>query len=139
MTVGLLAAASRRRLLGAAALLGTGPRTAGAAAAADEMLLAASAAFCALERRMRDLIEGPGCVADEGARELLLRPLRDQQAPYLDLLCRQHARSLADHRARAAAFALWDDGELNDLADSNGFPADRLLAAMVRDLTGTAG
>lgn len=137
MTKVLLVAASRRRLLGATGLLGAGARTVGAAADPDVGLLTAAAAFCVLERRMRELIEGPNSVLDDNARELLLKPLRDQQASYVDLLCRQHARSLAGHRARAAAFALWDDGELNDLANANGFPADRLLAAMVRDLTRT--
>ena len=133
-----MGAPSRRHLLGAA-LVGTGPRRAGASVAVDEVLLAASAAFCILERGMQDLIEGSGRVADEDARELLLKPLRDQQALHLDLLCQQHARSPAGHRARATAFALWDNGELNDLANTNGFPADRLLAAIVRDLTGKAG
>lgn len=137
MTEVLLVAASRRRLLGATALLGAGACTVGAAADPDVGLLTVAAAFCVLERRMRELIEGPNSVLDDNARELLLEPLRDQQASYVDLLCRQHARSLAGHRARAAAFALWDDGELNDLANANGFPADRLLAAMVRDLTRT--
>ena len=133
--MGLSLAATRRRLLGGATLLGTAPRGAGGAAvAADEGLLAASAAFCALERRMHDLIEGPGCVADEDAREVLLRPLREAQAPHLDRLCRTYAQGLAGHRARATAFALWDAGELSDLAEMNGLPADRLLAALVRDL-----
>jgi len=138
MTLALLAAASRRHLQGGAALLGAGTYTAGAAAALDEDLLAAAAAFCALECRMRDLIEGPARIADDGARGLLLRPLRDAQAPHLDRLCSGRARSLAGHRARADAFALWDGGELTDLAQANGFPADRLLAALVRDLTGVA-
>ena len=133
--MGLLLAATRRRLLGGATLLGAGPRgAAGAAAAADEGLIAAAAAFCALEWRMQDLIEGLGSVADEDAREVLLRPLRDEQAPHLDRLCRERALGLAGHRARAVAFQAFDGGELVDLARMNGLPADRMVAALVRDL-----
>lgn len=132
--MGLFLAATRRRLLGGATLLGAGPTRAGIAASADADLIASAAAFCVLERRMQDLIEGPSCVADDATRELLLRPLRDEQAPHLDRLCQARAVGLAGHRARAAAFALWDVGELADLAEANGFPSDRLLAALVRDL-----
>ena len=134
MTVGPFLAATRRRLLGGATLFGAGPARAGTAASADADLLASAAAFCALERRMQDLIEGPGWVADDAARELMLRPLRDEQAPHLDRLCQTRAVGLAGHRARAAAFSLWDAGELADMAEANEFPADRLLAALVRDL-----
>ena len=133
MSMGLTPA-SRRRLLGGLALLGAGPGAAGASAPFDGPLLAAAAAFCAVERRMLSLIEGPGRVADDDARGLLLRPLRNEQGPHLDRLCRQRARSLAGHRARAVAFALWDGGELAHLAEAQGFLADRLLAALVRDL-----
>ncbi|MGI4945516.1 MAG: hypothetical protein ACRYHQ_33945, partial [Janthinobacterium lividum] len=111
MTVGLLVA-PRRRLLGATVLLGTAPCGAGAAAAQDEELLAAAVAFCALERRMQGLIEGPDSIADDGARDVMLAPLWDEQEPHLDLLVRLRARSLGGHRARAAAFALWDGGEI---------------------------
>ena len=139
MTVGVLLAATRRRLLGGATLLGAGPARADIAESADADLIAAAAAFCALERRMQDLIEGPGCVADDAAREVLLRPLRDEQAPHLDQLCQARAVGLASHQARAAAFTLWDAGELADLAEANGFPSDRLLAALVRDLVEAEG
>ena len=50
------------------------------------------------------------------------------------MLCRQHARSLADHRARAVAFTLWDGGELAHRAQAHGLLEDRLLSALVRDL-----
>ena len=133
--MGLLLAATRRCLLGGDTLLGAGPRgAAGAVAAVDEGLIAAASAFCVLEWRMQDLIEGPGCVADDGAREVLLQPLRDKQALHLDRLCQTRAVGLAGHQAPAAAFTLWDAGELSDLAKMNGFPSDRLLAALVRDL-----
>ena len=139
MSVGSLLSATRRRVLGGGALIGAGLRGTSLAASSDEGLLAAAAAFCALERRMQALIEGPGCVADDHARDLLLRPLRDAQAPHLDRLCHSRASDLAGHRARAGAFALWDAGELADLAEARGFPADRLLAALVRDLVEADG
>lgn len=137
--MGLLLAASRRSVLCAATLLGAGPHGSGVPAAADEDLLAAVATFCALERRMRDLIEGPDRVADDDAREALLQSLRDAQAPHLDRLCRKRARSLAGHRARTAAFLAFDGGELAELADTNRLPADRMLAATIRDLVEAQG
>ena len=136
---GLFLAATRRRLLGGATLLGAAPARAGTAEPADADLVAAAVAFCALEQRMQDLIEGPGCVPDDAAREVLLRPLREAQAPHLDRLCQVRAVGVAGHRARAAAFALWDAGELVDLAEVNRLPADRLLAALVRDLVEAEG
>jgi len=136
MTRGLLSVASRRHLLGSVALLNTGPRGTDAAAHHDELLMAAAAAFCDAERRMLSLIEGPDRIADDDARDLLLAPLRDEQALHLDLLCRERAWALAGHRARATAFALWDGGELVQRAEAHGFLADRLLAALIRDLAG---
>ena len=133
MSMGLTPA-SRRRLLGGIALLGAGPGAAGTAAPLDGPLLAAAAAFCDVELRMLSLFEGPGRVEDDRARDLLLGPLRDEQRPHLDLLCRQRARSLAGHRARAIAFALWDDGDLADKAEEGDFLGERLLAALVRVL-----
>lgn len=136
----LLLSATRRRLLGGATLLGAGPPAAGTAAIADaDLVAAAAAAFCALEKCMQDLIEGPGCVVDEDAREVLLRPLRDEQAPHLARLCSERARSLADHRMRAAAFLAFAGGELGDVARVNGLPADRMLVALIRDLVGAEG
>ncbi|MGI4941232.1 MAG: hypothetical protein ACRYHQ_11860, partial [Janthinobacterium lividum] len=61
-------------------------------------------------------------------------PLWDEQEPHLDLLVRLRARSLGGHRARAAAFALWDGGEIADRAEASGLLEDRLLASLVCDL-----
>jgi len=135
VTVAALLPATRRRLLGGAAMLGANPCGTGTAAApADGGLLEAAAAFCALEGRMLALIDGPNRVADDSARDLLLAQLRDEQGPWLDQLCRERASSLTDHRTRAMAFALWDGGELAERATTQGLLADRLLAAIVRDL-----
>lgn len=129
-----LTVASRRRLLGSVALLGVGARGANEVRHCDQSLIAAALAFCNTERRMLSLIEGPDRVAADDARGLLLAPLRDEQAPHLDLVCRERAWSLAGHQARAIAFALWDGGEITERAATQGFLADRLLAALVRDL-----
>ena len=83
---------------------------------------------------MHGLIEGLDRVADDAARDAVLAPLRHEQTPHLDLLVRRRARSLAGHRARAAAFALWDGGEIADRAEASGLLDDRLLASLVRDL-----
>ncbi len=152
MTSGYLTPASRRRLRAGVALLGASPHPAaagpgpgtpanpsispapGAPDRLDGPLLSAAAAFCVIEQRMLTLIEGPERVADDDARDRLLTPLRDEQRPHLDALCRQRARSLAGHRARAVAFTLWDGGELAHRAQAHGFLEDRLLSALVRDL-----
>ncbi len=136
MTVGLPPAVTRRRLLGSLALLGAVPRGAGEVTGRDQPLIAAATVSCDAKRRMLALIDGPGRIADDRARDLLLVLLRDAQAPHLDQLCRKQAWSLAGHRARAMAFALWDDGELSRRAATQGFLANRLLTAMIHDLAG---
>lgn len=141
MTAGLLTPASRRRLLGSAALLGSTARRDASAESADHdgPLVTAAIDFCEAERRMLVLIDGPGRVADDDARDLLLAPLRASQGPHLDLLCCRRAWGLAGHQARAVAFALWDGCELAQRAEAQGFLADRLLAALVRDLVSVPG
>ncbi len=139
-----LTTASRRRLLASAGLLTSGlgriPHDAATARRLqqdpDGTVIAACAVFNVLERRRLDLIEGPGRIADDDARDQALGPLAGEQQAYLDRLCRQRATTLAGHRARAISFALWDGGELADRARANGLLEDRLLAALVRDLAG---
>jgi len=113
-----------------------GSAPAASAQSADAALLAACARFCALERRMLDVIEGPGRIDDDDARDPVLEVFRGAQRPQLDLLCRLRATSLTGHGARAAAFALWDGGETAHRAALHGLLEDRLLAALVRDLAG---
>ena len=142
MASNLLTATLRRRLLASVGRLmaGLGRATARAAEALGEpphpdlAVIAACAAFNAIERRMLDLIEGPGRIADDAVREQILEPLRDEQQGYLDVLCTQRATTLAGHQARAISFALWDGGELAHRADASGFIEDQLLAVLVRDL-----
>jgi len=144
MPSSLLTTASRRRLLASAGLLTAGlGRVSGSVADAlrqrphpDLAVITACAAFNAIERRKLDLIEGPGRIVDDAARDQALEPLTGEQQGYLDMLCTQHATTLAGHQARAISFALWDGGELADRAGASGFLEDRLLAALVRDLAG---
>ena len=144
MPTDLLTPASRRRLLASAGLLtaSLGRASGGAADALcgrphpDLAVIAACAAFNAVERRKLDLIEGPGRIVDDAARDKALEPLTGEQQAYLDMLCTQRATTLAGHQARAISFALWDGGELTDRARASGFLEDRLLAALVRDLAG---
>ena len=142
MPSNLLTTASRRRMLAAAGLLTAGlGRAAGGASDAlvepphpDLAVIAACAAFNAIERRKLDLTEGSGRIIDDAVRAQILEPLIGEQQGYLDLLCTEHATTLAGHQARAISFALWDGGELAYRADVQGFLEDRLLAALVRDL-----
>ncbi len=139
-----LTTASRRRLLASAGLLTSGlgriPQDAARApppqSDPDAAVIAACAAFNVLERRRLDLIEEPGRIADDDARDQALGPLAGEQQDYLDRLCRQRATTLAGHQARAISFALWDGGELADRARAHGLLEDRLLAALIRDLAG---
>ncbi len=139
-----LTTASRRRLLASAGLLTAGLGRASLSAAdalrhrsdPDAAVITACSAFNALERRRLDLIEGPGHIGEDSARDQALAPLAGEQQVFLDMLCRRHAVTLAGHQARAISFALWDDGELSARASANGFLEDRLLAALVRDLAG---
>ena len=139
-----LTTASRRHLLASAGLLTAGLGRAshdGADALRhrsdpDTAVITACASFNALERRKLDLVEGPGRIADDGARDQALLPFAGEQQVFLDMLCRRHAVTLAGHQARAISFALWDGGELAGRARVHGFLEDRLLAALVRDLAG---
>lgn len=144
---GYLTIASRRRLMaGAAALaapaypiregitlvgMADGLDTAGSVTTGplflDGPLLAAASAFCGVERRLLALIEGPGRIADDEARDRVLEPLRDEQMPHLDALCRLEAQTLTGHVARALAFLLWDGGELAYRAEAQVSLEDRLL------------
>ena len=101
----------------------------------DGPLLSAAASFCTVEQRMLALIEGPDRVTDDDTRDLLLKPMQDEQLSSLDALCQQRATTLTGHQVRAMAFALWDGGELAHRAQAYGTLEDRVLAALIRDLT----
>jgi len=103
---------------------------------ADAALILACARFSALERQMLATFDGPDRIDDDIARDVVLAALREAQGPQIDLVCRLRATSLAGHRARAAAFAVWDGGETAYRAASQASLEDRVLAALVRDLAG---
>lgn len=148
MTIpGRLITASRRRFLAGAAALAvpvqpiTGktefvevaarPGTAGDVAMGpaflDGPLLAEAFASCDVERRTLALVEGPGRIVDNGARDRVLEPLRGEQLPHLDALRRLRARTPAGHAARASAFLLRNAGELACQAEVRVSLDDRLL------------
>lgn len=134
--------AGRRRLLlrlaGLAAAVGAA-RPASAPDLDNATLLAACAAFGALERERLALFEGPGRIEDDDERDEAIGPIWARQVPLLEQICARRATTLAGHRARAAAYWLWDGGELawRARAAGEGSLDDRLLAALVADLAGT--
>ena len=97
-----LTTASRRRLLASAGLLTAGLGRAPHSAAdalrqrldPDAAVITACSAFNAIERRRLDLIEEPGRVADDSARDQALAPLAGEQQVFLDMPCRRHAVTL---------------------------------------------
>lgn len=102
----------------------------------DAVLLGACAAFNALENEKLALFEGAGRIEGDEERDEAIEPIWAQQAPLLDQICTRKATTLAGRRARAAAYWLWDGGELVWRAHTCGMLGDRLLAALVADLVG---
>lgn len=122
----------RRRLVSGATLLAACPRGAvGAIVAADGGLFAAATAFCALERRRQDLIEGRAASQTTACGKCCYGRCATSRCRTWTG-CSKRALGLVGHRAWAAAFALWDADNLADLVEANGFPVDRPLAALVR-------
>lgn len=124
----------RTEFVEAAASPGTAGSVAMGPASLDGLLLAAASAFCDVERRMLALIEGLGRIADDSARGRVLEPLRGEQLPHLNALCRLRVRTPAGHAVRASAFLLRDGGKLACRAEVRMSLDDRLLWALVSDL-----
>ena len=74
-------------------------------------------------------------LAWEEARDLLIKPIADQQEPLLEQICALRVTTLQGHAARARTLLDWDKGVYWD-SDSPCW-SDRLISALVRDLAET--
>ena len=105
------------------------------AAGTDRALLDACAIFETWERQRIALIEGPDRIDDGRERDKHMDAIEVEQRASLDALCTIKAQSLTGHQARARSFVLWDGGEVFWRAERCLSLEDRLLAAIIRDLT----
>lgn len=102
----------------------------------DAPLLAACRGYVGLQQRKERLsADDTARTADHARRSRFMEALTRRATAILARVAELRATSLDGHRARAAAFLAWDDGDLMGRADELGFTEDRLLAALILDLT----
>ncbi len=135
---------SRRSLLaaGPAAMVLAGASIGGAVQAAvsspDAELLAHCARMDALEREFLATDFGAIPNTPEGDHaEAEQARIADAQAPIVDAICARPPRTAAGAAAVAHSLALWD-AELFREGGPDGYANNRLIAALVRGLTGRA-
>jgi hypothetical protein len=118
------------------------PRAANAARRAlssrhpDAELLAACAAFEDLAYKRESLFEGPTALDDDSQRHAGSVQIEATQDPFLEQICRTPATTLEGCFARAKAI-VWDSPDMMpdfDAKDCGGYPAERMVAALIRDL-----
>ena len=101
---------------------------------ADSALVAACRRYVQLERRRAELARKIGPNPNEGEVDREANAAFRSTRAVLRRIVETPATSLAGHRARAAAFLAWDDGDLMGRSDDRSFSEDRMLAALVFDL-----
>jgi hypothetical protein len=101
---------------------------------ADAALLAVCSDWGVLHRRITRLFEGVASLADEEERSCAYAALLDDAHGLLIRIATARASTLDGHRARAAAFLAWDEGDLIGRARRAGIAEDRVLAALLLDL-----
>lgn len=100
----------------------------------DAALLAACAEYAVLRRRIDGVFKGTKSLADEEERARVNADLIAAGHAALILTATSRAVTLDGHRARAAVFLAWDDGDVVGRARRHGITEDRLLAALLTDL-----
>lgn len=131
---------ARRRMLASAAgmLAAAVPADALAASSPDAELIELCNAFDVIERRLKEMFRNyANSPEEEEERDSLADPLVYEQQGLLNSICRIHATSLAGYKARAKTLRLWLP-EAVDAADEGQCWAERMSAALVRDLAGEA-
>ncbi len=119
---------ARRRLRQAAALLRATP------AHPDAQLLEACAAYDLVRARLAALIPGSAPTADDEPSADAYDVVWATGKPVLARLIALHPTTPIGHAMRAAAFLVYDEGELLRRARSVQLIEDRLLAAILVDL-----
>ncbi len=101
----------------------------------DAALLAACREYIGMQQR-RDRLSAGGVAqaADDVGRSRAVEALAQGASAMLARVTEMRATSLDGHRARAAAFLAWDEGDLMGRADELCFPEDQILAAIVLDI-----
>ncbi len=100
----------------------------------DGALVAACRRYVQLGQRRAELARKIGPDLNEGEVDRLSNAAFRSTKAVLRRIVETPATSLAGHRARAAAFLAWDDGDLMGRSDDRSFSEDRMLAALVFDL-----
>ncbi len=105
----------------------------------DADLIALCTQLDALEREYlaTDFSATPNTPADDHAEAERDR-IADAQAPIVDAICARPPQTVAGAVAVARSLALWD-GELFRNGGPDGYTNERLVAVLVRGLTGRAG
>ncbi len=100
----------------------------------DAALLAACGDYGLLHRRISRLFTGTASLADEEERSRAHAALLDEAQALLTRTATARASTLDGHRARAAAFLAWDEGDVIGRARREGIAEDLMLAALLTDL-----
>ena len=109
-------------------------RLASSATHPDEMLLAACAEYGRLRRRIDRLSDNRARVDDLDDQSRVYADLTDAGRLPLASALSTRATTLEGHRARAALFLAWDEGDLIGRARRDEILEDRLLAVLLIDL-----
>jgi hypothetical protein len=128
VTVARAYAAATRTLQRSAALLSGHPGH------PDAALLTACVAYGRIRRRVDRFGKAGTRTMSGEALEQAHADLHAAGSSLLVQVAAHRAVTLDGHRARAAAFLAWDEGELIGLADRCGILQDRLIIAMLADL-----
>ena len=100
----------------------------------DAALIGAAGDYGVIHRRIGRLLQGSGRIEAESVRSRRFADLTEAAAPLLEQLGNARAVTNDGHKARAAAFLAWNEGEIMGRADRDGLLEDRLLAAILLDL-----
>ncbi len=100
----------------------------------DAELIALCGEFDDLRRQIDALFEGPGRIANEEERDVAAAPLEAAQDALVERICAMRASTIEGYRARLVSAALYDPSIFH--LSGEGFPAHRMVGAVIRDLIG---
>ncbi len=103
----------------------------------DAALIGLCAEFEALERKIEATFGGIAAIADDDSADAATEALRVEQDPIIDAITACRPTTLAGFTALAGIAMLWRP-ELIEASPAQGDTGERLIAALVRGLTGGA-
>jgi len=102
----------------------------------DAALIAVCAEFDVIERHINSHYAGGSRkIEDDEERDAVIAPLQEAQRPLLDRIIALRATTLDGFMARARTLALWDPDAMRQIGPGH-YLEDRILAALLRDMTG---